>query len=274
MDSAAQLNPRAGVGGNNPPLDVRTSIAAAIMAAQDEAARILAEHPAFETDEVLASAGKIKRASEALGKQAEAARKAEKKPHDDAGKEVQTYWLPLITRMDAAAAELEKKMSAELVRRKAEKDAAERVARDEADRLAKAAEKASEAAFDALDKVSTGEVSDANHLEAKQAAIEAHEAAKAAESIANRIGRETAGVKVDGHATISITVSRKVRLAFPKDGARADRAMALLDFMECVMHTPSKTDMTDFMLKIANRIYREMKVVPPHCEEYDENNVR
>lgn len=261
------------IGHNNPPPDRRSEVAKQIVSLQDRAANLLAAYPEFKSDSALEVAGELKRELEKSAKAAEAERKKEKQPHDDAGKEVQTYWLPLIARMDAAAKDIGAKMLAELSRRKAEKDAEERAARDEAQRLADEAEKASQAAFAALDAVSVGEASDINHLEARAAAEDAHAAAEAAADKAAQIAKTSAGVKVAGASAVHIKTVRKVRLAFPRSGTRAQRAAALLDFMECIGGTSSGQELTDTMVRLANQVYRSMKVVPPHCEEFDEEKV-
>jgi hypothetical protein len=264
---------KATIGHNNPPPDARVEVATIIKNLQDRAANLLAAYPEFKSDSALEVAGEMKRELEKAAKTAEAARKKEKQPHDDAGKEVQTYWLPLIARMDAAAKDIGGKMQAELSRRKSVKDAEERAAQEEARRLADEAEMASKAAFAALDAVSNGEAVDGNHLEARAAAEDAHAAAEAAAEKAAQIAKTSAGVKVAGASAVHIKTVRKVRLAFPRTGTRAQRAAAVLDFMECIAGTSSGAEMTETMVRLANQVYRIMKVVPPHCEEYDEEKV-
>ncbi len=268
MDTAVAV-----IGHNNPPPDARVEIQTLVTNLQDRAANLLAAYPEFKSDSALEVAGEMKRDLEKAAKKAEAERKKEKQKHDEAGKEVQKYWLPLIARMDAAAADIGAKMLSELSRRKAIKDEEERKAREEAEKLAAEAAAASEAAFAALDKVSTGEALDGNHLEARAAAEDAHAAAEAAADKAAQIAKASAGVKVAGASAVHIKTVRKVRLAFPRNGTRAQRAAALLDFMECIAGTSSGADMTETMVRLANQVYRSMKVVPPHCEEYDEEKV-
>jgi len=268
-----KVNERATIGGNNPPPDERITIPAAIAALTKEASDLSAAHPAFTDDETLALAAKLKRRSDALRRDADTARKREKEPHDEAGKEVQKFYLPLIARAAAVGTEMATKMDAELSRRQAAKEAAERQARAEAERLAKIAEAASAKAFDELEKVANGEVSDGDHIEAKQQAIDAHAAVKQAQAEAERIARTTSGVKVDGAPAVSVRRLRRVRLSFPTQGTREQRGEAVLSFLEYIARTRFGGDLVDEMTRIANQVYREMKSVPPHCEEYDEEKV-
>ena len=262
-------NPRAAIGDNNPPIDQRVQISAAVAELQGSAAELLAERTDFFDDEIMGAAAALKREIEAAAKAAETARKQEKQPHDDAGKAVQAFWLPVIARAQSAADALSGKMKAELLRRKMVKELDERSARALAERLAAEAEEAAVQACEALDDVAAGVVPDINHLEAKAAAIDAHNKAKAAADEVERIAKTTAGVKVAGAAAVSIRTTRKVRIAFTIGGTREQRALALLDFMECISHP----ELTDTMTRLANRVYRDRKIIPPYCEEYDEESV-
>lgn len=262
------------IGHNNPPPpNDREKARAVAVYLQDRAADLLASHPEFRSEEALGAAGELKRDLEKASKNADAARRLEKQPHDDAGKEVQKFWVPLIARMDAAATDIGRKMLSELARRKTARDAEEQAARDVAQRLSEEAVRASEAAFIALDDVSTGVATEINHLEARAAAEAAHAAAKEAAAEADRIAKTTAGIKVAGAQAVHVKVTRRVRLALPRDGTREQRAAALLDFVEYIETTSSGPEMLDAMSRCANQVYRSMKFVPPHCEEYDEQKV-
>lgn len=116
------------------------------------------EHAAQVTDQIDGLRG--------LYKKVDGARKAAKKPHDDAGRAVQAAYTPILTKLQRAADALKPKLGA-YVEAKARREAeAKRKAEDEARREAAAAEKALREAE------ASGDIS---------AQVEAEEQAKAAE---------------------------------------------------------------------------------------------
>lgn len=80
------------------------------------------------------------------GNDADDARKAEKKPHDDAAKAVQVRWKPLLDRIDLAATTAKQALTPFLTAKEAAQRAAADAARMEAQRLAEAAAQAAEQA--------------------------------------------------------------------------------------------------------------------------------
>ena len=264
----------ANIGHNNPPIDAREAMAQVVMALTAEVTTLVADAPAVISDALLSEAATLKRKCGAVTKDVDAARKAEKAPHDKAAKEVQEFFSPLLARVETAADLLSQKMQAELSRRKREKDEAERMARDEARRLELEAEKAADAAYAALEAQSTGEISDTSYIEAKAQSIEARAKAKAAEQAANQVSNITAGIKVAGAAAVSIRTTQKVRLSFPKSADRATRAEALLQFMESMaVHRDGQAEIHDLMTRLANQAFRVSKKVPPFCEIYEVDTV-
>lgn len=170
------LNPRAIMGANNPPpydpevladLAKRTDeFMAASTAIRQTAVPIQnEEHAALLTDHIGGLRG--------LSKQVDEARKAAKKPHDDAGKAVQEAFMPLLDRIKRAVdfmlaeqtAWISKKAEAER-KRKAEEERIARERQAEADRLAR--EAAASGDFDAEARAAQAQA-EAERL-AKQAA--------------------------------------------------------------------------------------------------------
>lgn len=107
------------------------------------------------------------------GKDADKARAAEKKPHDDLGKAVQAKWKPLLDRADMAVDTCKRVLTPWLQRKAAEQAAAAEVARREADRVA-------EIAAEAMRQTNV------NDLAAREAAEALVKDAAKAEAAANR----------------------------------------------------------------------------------------
>lgn len=198
MDTVTETNPRAVMGANNPPPfdpEVFADLAKTVdeFMASSTAIRKKAvpianeEHAALLTDHIGGLRG--------LTKKVDDARKAAKKPHDDAGKAVQEAFNPLLDRIKLAldfmlaeqTAWLRKKAAAEAAR-KAEEDRIAKEKQAEADRLA--AEAAATGDFDA----------EARAAEAQKQADElAKQAAKPAtvnQASASGAGRTIGMVKV------------------------------------------------------------------------------
>lgn len=141
-------NDRAVMGGNNPPAfdpemlaDWQSKVDAFLKATQVwlKMEKIeTEEHAGQLTDQIDGLRG--------LWRKVDDQRKAEKKPHDDAGTEVQEAYRPLLTKLDTAAKKLKPKL-ADYATVKAEKERKEReAAAAEAARQAEEARKAQEAA--------------------------------------------------------------------------------------------------------------------------------
>ena len=127
--------------------------------------------------------GQIMAGLRTIRKDADAARKVEKKPHDDAAKAVQDKWLPILTKADRAIEAAQRPLTDWLARQEAERLAREAEARAEADRLAR------EAAAMARTTLADAEAHDA-----------ALDAAKAAEKAVGRIARDKSHVAGNGRA--------------------------------------------------------------------------
>lgn len=120
-------------------------------------------------------------------KAADEARKAAKKPFDDAGKAVQAAYTPILKKLDTAAAKVAPLLSKWLERKEAERRAeAERAAKEAAFKQQEAERKAAEAA--ARNDIS-GEIdAEAAQKEAEAAAKEAARAAKARANVSSATG--------------------------------------------------------------------------------------
>lgn len=121
-------------------------------------------------------------------KDVDAVRAAEKKPHDDAGKEVQARYKPLLDRCDAAAAEIKSKLTPYRTAKQKAKDEAARKAREEADERQRAAQEALRTSDD-LDTRFRAEA------DLKQAGK--------LTAVANRIDREATGLRTVWEAEIT-----------------------------------------------------------------------
>jgi hypothetical protein len=110
-------------------------------------------------------------------KDADKARGAEKKPHDDAGKAVQAKWKPLLDRADMAVDACKKALAPWLARKAEEQRIAAEKARQEAEEKAKAAAEAARATT--LDDLAGREAAEALVADAKAAEADARRAEKA-----------------------------------------------------------------------------------------------
>lgn len=124
------------IGHNNPPAFDTFSIA--LEDAHTEAANFLDGKP-IETQGQADAIGVILSTVKKLRKDADAARANEKRPHDEAGKAIQAKWRPLLERADAIQAAAQAPLTAYLSKIEAEQREAARLARIEADRLAREA---------------------------------------------------------------------------------------------------------------------------------------
>jgi hypothetical protein len=123
----------------------------------------------------------------AAEKRAEEARKAEKKPHDDAAKAVQEKYKPLLTKAELAADACKKALSPWLAQKEAEQRAAAELARAEAEAKARAAQEAIRAAE--ATNLAEREAAEALVKDAKKAGRIASKADKATAQAGGTIGR-------------------------------------------------------------------------------------
>jgi len=258
-------------GHNEPPSDfdiLRDRISekiGSLLADMDEFVRMIRE---MGIDETLERAAEYKRELDASRNEAEAARKDEKRPHDEAIKKIQAFWTPLIASANAASSKVGNIMQEELLKRKAAKEAEERRLRLEAERLREEAAQGFERAAKGADNLSPE-----GQEEVRAQAEAAYRTSKAVAEAAERVAGETAGVKVGDAPAVHVRTVRRVRLKFPPKSEIAQWNAAMLDFIDCVMKSPFAADLVEAMTKVANRIYRERHMVPPHCVEYDEHKV-
>ena len=135
------------------------------------------------------------------------ARVTEKKPFDDAAKEVQERYKPLLTKCDNAAAACKITLTPWLEKLDAEKRQKEAEARAEADRLAKEAQAAIDAARGGSDLAS---------VEAREEAIAA---AKKADAEANRASKEKAHAS-GGTRAVGLRTRKFCRMVDRREAAR------------------------------------------------------
>lgn len=137
---ADDANPRIHIGANNPPVDPFDGFSVHITDLLDEAKNHLdggGVENAGQADAVSALLDMLRKAS----KDADAARAAEKKPHDDAAKAVQAKWKPLLDRAELAMTTCKSALAPWLRKLEDEKRALAEAARKEAEaRVAAAAE--------------------------------------------------------------------------------------------------------------------------------------
>lgn len=110
-----------------------------------------------------------------IRKDADAARKDEKQPHDDAAKAVQEKWKPVLTKVEDVIAAVQKPLTAWLQAQEAERERIAQETRAEADRLAAEAVAAAKTSGSLTDLTATRELQDA----AVKAGKDAKRAAKA-----------------------------------------------------------------------------------------------
>lgn len=124
----------------------------------------------------------------AAAKDADKARAAEKKPHDDAAKAVQVKWKPIIDKAERGAVACKDALTPYRTAKQRAKDEAARKAREEAEAREKAAQEA---------------VRKSDDLEARYAAEQEFEAAKKLTTVANKIDRSATGLRTYWEAEIT-----------------------------------------------------------------------
>lgn len=173
------------VGHNNPPPDAAFGIHV------DDLFTLLSDTLAggeVATDEQEAAIDAILDDFRKASKDADKARAAEKKPHDDAAKAVQVKWKPIIDKADRGVQACKDALTPYRTAKQRAKDEAARKAREEAE----AREAAARAAIQQSDD-----------LEAKFAAEQEFEAAKKLTAVANRIDRSATGLRTYWEAEIT-----------------------------------------------------------------------
>lgn len=171
-------NPRAVIGGNNPPPSPFETAEAAVERIYGEAVLWMDGATVDNADLADGINGLIVELGKAK-KLADETRKIEKKPHDDASKAVQALYMPLIEKCDLAVAACKKALEPWLKKLADEIEAEAKVAREEAE----AKRLAAEAAIRARDTTNLAETAAAEALV---------KAAKKADAIANKAERTTA----------------------------------------------------------------------------------
>lgn len=184
------LNPRAVIGGNNPPVDPFDAISTHIDDLFDEAKNHLDGEPIANQGQADAIQKLADDAHDAW-KAAEDARKIEKKPHDDAAKAVQAKWTPLTSKAELAKQTALRALTPWKVEQQRIKDEAAAKARAEAEAIAQAAREAAQAA------------AAANDLSAREEAETLLKAADKASKTANRIERAPTGLRTVWRAEIT-----------------------------------------------------------------------
>ncbi|RYG88634.1 MAG: hypothetical protein EON59_03805 [Alphaproteobacteria bacterium] len=178
-------NPRAVMGDNAPPATPFDAISAHIDDLLDAAKQFL-DGDAITSQAVADEVGRLLDAARQAEKAADAQRKIDKKPHDDAAKAVQAQWAPIIARCSLIVSTAKQAVAPFLAAEQARKDA-------EAAEARRIADEATARAQEALRASGTD-------LAAKEEAEALLKDAKRADTTANRAGRDKAMVAGGGRA--------------------------------------------------------------------------
>lgn len=141
-----------------------------------------------DTDEKEAAIDELMDEFRKASKDADEARKVEKKPHDDAGKAVQVKWKPVIDKADRGVSECKAALTPYRVEKQRATDEAAKKAREEAE----ARQAAAQAALQQSDD-----------LETKFQAEQDLEQAKKLTAVANRIDRAATGLRTSWEAELT-----------------------------------------------------------------------
>lgn len=189
------------LGHNSPPADAAMTIHV------DDLFALLSDtlpEAGVATDEQEAAIDAILDDFRKAGQDAEKARKAEKEPHLQAGRDVDAKWKPITDKAARGATACKDALTPYRTAKQAAKDAAARQAREEAEARQKAAQDALRAADD---------------LEAKFAAEQQLEQAAKLTAVANKIDRSATGLR--SHWTHRIINRRELLLhvleRYPED---------------------------------------------------------
>ena len=193
------LNPRAVIGGNNPPSDPIDEALTAIQDLYDEAKNFCDGEP-IDSEEMHDTVTALYDQLHEAGKAADALRVEAKRPLDLQIAAIQDRFNPFIQpkkgKVDIGKSELGKLLSAWRARIAAEKEAAARAAREEADRIARAAQSAMQASRSAAGS---------GNLEERERAESLVQEAKAVEREALRQDKQATtgtGLRTVWHATL------------------------------------------------------------------------
>lgn len=181
-------NPRAVLGGNNPPEPTPFEAMDTHIADLMETAKGFLDGEPIETAEMAAVVAKLIDEGRRAGKDADAFRKDEAKPFDDGKKAVQEKWKPIIARCDLVVDTAKKALVPYQLKLEREQAEAAAKAREEAERArqeALAAERAAHAAAD----LEAAERADELRKVADKADREANKAEKTAPTVAVEGGR-------------------------------------------------------------------------------------
>ena len=197
-------NPRAVAGDNGAPLDLFEEAKNIVDDLYEEAGHWL-DGGEVETEKELEGISMLLETLGKAGKTAEANRKEEKKPHDDAGKAVQAKYLPLIKRVEDAQSLCKKAMQPYMLKQEEIRLENERKAREEAEQAEREAQQAAE---------------DIRSLEDAERAAEAIENQKQAEKTAKKISNQKTQAK-GGAKAVGLKTVWDVELTSFKDGCNA-----------------------------------------------------
>jgi len=182
------------IGHNNPPVDPIDEALTAIQDLYDEAKNFCDGEP-IDSEEMHDTITRLYDQLHEAGKAADALRVEAKRPLDEAIKEIQDRFNPFIQpkkgKVDIGKSELGKLLSAWRARIAAEKEAAARKAREEADRIAREAQEAMQASR--------------GNLEEREKAEALVQEAKAVEREAKRADKQATtgtGLRTVWHATL------------------------------------------------------------------------
>lgn len=178
MNIATPENPRAVMGGNNPPPSPFEIAEKSVNDVYDEA-KLWLDGGKVDSQQLADGIANLLAELRKAGKVAEDNRKADKKPHDDAGKAVQEQYKPLLEKVEQATNACKKALQPWLNKIEDEKREAARKAQEEADKKRREAEDAIRA-------------SDATNLEERAAAEALLKDAKKAQTAANAASKQTA----------------------------------------------------------------------------------
>lgn len=192
------MTDRLAIGGNNPPAFDGFSLA--LDDAYDTAKDFLDGKP-IENQGQADAIGRIMGEVRKLKKDADEARKEEKRPHDEAGAAVQTKWRPLLDRADTILTAAQRPLTVFLEKLQAEQREAETKAREEAAQKAAEAVEASRAAEGSVEAIEH-----ARALE-KEADKAAKDAAKLGKTKAHVAGMGRA-IGLRSHQVATVTCAR------------------------------------------------------------------
>lgn len=204
MSAIVAENPRAVIGGNQPPEPTPFEAAEKEIGDLYEEARAWLDGAKVDRQELADGIGNLLGMLRSAEKKADTARAAEKKPHDDAAKAVQAKYRPLLDRAQLASDACKKALAPWLAKLEQEKREAAEKARIEAEQRQWLAEQAVQAARDAsLDEQAKAE---ARVKAAKEAERDAKRAEKAPAVAGGAVGRSV-GLRTVHYAVMTDPVA-------------------------------------------------------------------